>query len=746
MNLTFDDLIPASRSGNAISGIESGGRYDAVGPETGKGRALGKYQVMESNVPSWSEEALGRRLTPQQFLADPEAQETVFKHKFGQYEKKYGPEGAARAWFAGEGGMNNPNAKDILGTSVADYSRKFTKAYGKSDDNEFSSRNSLSFDDLIPQSPPAPTGDTFADRFAGDKSNPGLTQAPSTSSLQRVAIDFLNQGPAAGQKTTADVSQQKLLSDAVHEGDDGFAYFRDASGKMVQADSAKHVVLTDPADNRLKVYERTDQSNRNTVESLGRLVATGAAANAPAARGAAAAPAIAKAPTEGQQVAAAAERVGVDLPRAVTSDNLGVQWSGKAASNVPIAGVPIRRAAERAIGQMEGALDVARAGYGSANPATAGQAVREGVTEAIKSGPIKQKVDELYTAVDGLVNPVVTGPLMNTRKIANEIASRRTTSALPGSKNVDELDEALNRGGLTYEGVKGLRSHFGEMLHGAKEIPQGMSQAEVKQIYGALSQDMRLTIARAGGQQGLAAYDKAEKAAKRWANVREDLQRVLNVQNEEGIFAKVLQAASSRSTADVKLLGRVRGAVGPDKWNEVSAALIEKLGKAPDGTFSPDRMLGQSGLGGLSPEGKRLLFRSTGQNSHADVVDDIAAISQRWKSLNQFANPSGSGQQATAAGMVAWAFSEPVTFVTAAVGSAGAAKILATPSSARSMAAWSRAYERAVVNPTKASVEGFRQASKLFATNVSREIGLPAESLTKNLQGAIPVGAENERN
>lgn len=114
----------------AISSIESGGNYRAVGPNTGKGRALGKYQVMDFNVGPWSEEVLGQRLTPMQFLASPEAQDAVFNAKFGSYAQKYGPEGAARAWFAGEGGMNNPSARDVLGTSVADYANKFNTAMG----------------------------------------------------------------------------------------------------------------------------------------------------------------------------------------------------------------------------------------------------------------------------------------------------------------------------------------------------------------------------------------------------------------------------------------------------------------------------------------------------------------------------------------------------------------------------------------------------------------------------------------
>lgn len=110
----------------AISGIESGGRYDALGPVTKTGdRAYGKYQVMGANIGPWSREVFGQEVTPQQFLSSPEMQDRLFKAKFGAYADKYGPEGAARAWFAGERGMNNPNARDQLGTTVQQYGQRF---------------------------------------------------------------------------------------------------------------------------------------------------------------------------------------------------------------------------------------------------------------------------------------------------------------------------------------------------------------------------------------------------------------------------------------------------------------------------------------------------------------------------------------------------------------------------------------------------------------------------------------------
>jgi len=122
-----------SASSAAIAAIESrgSGGYAAVGPITRTGdRAYGKYQVMGRNVPEWTKQALGQSITPEEFLKSPEAQEAVFNKRFGDLQKKYGPAGAAAAWFAGEGGMKDPERRDAVGTSVSGYVSKYMQNLG----------------------------------------------------------------------------------------------------------------------------------------------------------------------------------------------------------------------------------------------------------------------------------------------------------------------------------------------------------------------------------------------------------------------------------------------------------------------------------------------------------------------------------------------------------------------------------------------------------------------------------------
>ncbi|WP_197901952.1 hypothetical protein [Rhizobium favelukesii] len=85
---------------------------------------------MEANIGPWSKEALGREVTPDEFLANPQLQDAIFDKKFGGYVQQYGPQGAAQAWFAGPGGVGKLDRKDSLGTSVAAYGDKFNRAVG----------------------------------------------------------------------------------------------------------------------------------------------------------------------------------------------------------------------------------------------------------------------------------------------------------------------------------------------------------------------------------------------------------------------------------------------------------------------------------------------------------------------------------------------------------------------------------------------------------------------------------------
>lgn len=128
---------PVAKVVSAIGQYESGGNYQARGPVVTSGQykgeqAVGKYQIMPGNISSWTKEALGYSLTPQQFLNNPEAQDNVAEYKMNQYYKKYGNvEDVASVWFSGRPVKQAGQAKDVIGTTTPQYVKNVVSIYNK---------------------------------------------------------------------------------------------------------------------------------------------------------------------------------------------------------------------------------------------------------------------------------------------------------------------------------------------------------------------------------------------------------------------------------------------------------------------------------------------------------------------------------------------------------------------------------------------------------------------------------------
>jgi hypothetical protein len=97
---------------------ESGGNYQDKNAGSG---ALGGYQVMPSNLAGWTKSALGYTVSAATFLATPADQDAVADKILGGYFDKYGPEGAASAWYSGDPNKAGDTASQNGGPSIADY-------------------------------------------------------------------------------------------------------------------------------------------------------------------------------------------------------------------------------------------------------------------------------------------------------------------------------------------------------------------------------------------------------------------------------------------------------------------------------------------------------------------------------------------------------------------------------------------------------------------------------------------------
>lgn len=467
-------------------------------------------------------------------------------------------------------------------------------------------------------------------------------------------------------------------------------------------------------------------------------------------------PAPAPPPAPRQVLLDAAERQSVELPRVVASDAMGSQQAGKVAANVPWAGVPLRESSQRAITQLDEAAARVQSGYGSGSAATAGEGARAAVENYIgPKGILQGRVQKAYENVNRAIDQDKISPLTSTLAAKDLIAKRREGAGLSESKAAQFISDALEKPGLRYADMSFLRTNVGELLK-ASNLPADVAQSELKQIYKALTEDLRGAVKNAGGDKGLALWERANTYTARVAERSENLNRILGAKSDEGVIDRILQAASTKSTADSRLLGQARKAMPVDEWDDIASAVIARMGRDPamnvipgqtvsGGGFSPDRFL--TAYSKLSDAGRAMLFRSTGKGDLANSLNDIAMISQRFKQLNTFANPSGTGQTVLGGGIGTGLVMEPISALTGILGARAMATVMAQPATAKATATWMR-HKLAVASyqkPSASTVAAGLAADRTLANALAAEGLGDATAILRQLQGAAPIRAEGDQ-
>ena len=407
----------------------------------------------------------------------------------------------------------------------------------------------------------------------------------------------------------------------------------------------------------------------------------------------------------------AAGRLGVTMPRYSVSTPLW-QRAGAVLQSVPGGSEPIEAATKKSIGEMGTAADTAAAG---ATPKSAGKAASSGLQDWIGTTS-KTAVDARYNAVNGMMNQNAQTPLYTTQAIARQILQRRQAAGIPGTGGaVDQITSALNRpGGLTFNGLKDLRSSVGETMN-QSILPQGMSGSELNQIYSGLSTDLERAAYNSGGQQGLQAFQDANTFARETAARREQLAELVGSKgdaSDEAVFGAIKTAAGSTKSADLDLLQEAQRRVTPQSWNEISQGMVSTLGRDATGTFSPLRFL--TDYGKISDGAKDVLFN---QNpALRQSLDDLAKVSAQWKGVGKYANLSGTAGHELGIGMGMEFFHNPLKVSAIYLGSKAFGTLLAKPAGASALANWVR--QAGSGNP-----ELIRQGATRLAATASAQLG-----------------------
>lgn len=367
---------------------------------------------------------------------------------------------------------------------------------------------------------------------------------------------------------------------------------------------------------------------------------------------------------------------------------------------------------------------------------------------------------------DRVINRIVTGEV-TPQEVANYvIGASKVGSKGVSSRLLTRLAEATGgdvdamnaiRGGVwnrlsqSTEGVSGKNANkvadeIGEFLNGSgRDVANRLFNDQQRAVMRSYADTLRAGVRARESAAEIAANTKPGQMEVGIGPFQQLAKAVIGGgRSDEAIYSAINSYAKSGSRGDINLLSKVLQAVPQSERGNLASAMVRDMGVSPrTGQFSPDVFV--STWNTYRPEAKALLFGMSGPQRSA--LDDIAKISLRMKEVgNRFGNPSGTAQNVNYLALAGSAIAAPLTTLAAAIGGAGAAKVLSSPIGASRVAQWSRAYEAAAKAPTPARIEAYNRASSLLAINVSQVNGGRIKEILSSLQsGPVPAGAEEKQ-
>lgn len=284
------------------------------------------------------------------------------------------------------------------------------------------------------------------------------------------------------------------------------------------------------------------------------------------------------------------------------------------------------------------------------NTLAAGNAATQGVSDFVTN--FGDKADVLYSKLDSYIPSDTTIPVTNTERTLAEIITPAkgapNVSATLANPKLAQLADALGKdssnGAVTYGVMKDLRSSIGRRL-GSPQLTDDIPRAELKRVYGSLTDDLRLA-AQNVSPQAVQAFDRASTFYKAGMD-RIDTMLSPIVQNKlpEQVFASLESAGRQGPTR----LRALRQSVDSQQWQAIAGTVADRLGKAAAGqqgvdtaNFSFQKFL--TNWQRLDPQAKDVLFSGPNMGGIRGDLDALARASERIRdSSKAFANPSGSG-------------------------------------------------------------------------------------------------------
>ena len=334
----------------------------------------------------------------------------------------------------------------------------------------------------------------------------------------------------------------------------------------------------------------------------------------------------------------AAARLGVSIPASVSSPSGITQKVSSGLSQIPVTESIIKRGIERGVSDVgEKLASVApRAGIGAEE---AGATARKSLIDWVDVDS-RGNVNKLYNKVSELIDPGVLTPMSNTLDVVSKIGKERLAAKLGDSEAVKlVMDAATDPQGLTYAGAQRLKREIGSKMKGIL-TESNLNAEELDQLYRGLRADVRAAAKNAGGDRGLAAFDRAVSYAKNVIARRQELGKIIGKKgdvNDEQVFKRI-SAMAGDTRGNAELLKKARKSMSPAEWQDITSGVITHL-SGGEGAFSPDKFV--TAYSKLTPAGKDAIFGPAG-NPLRQSIDDINTVAQQYKEVGKGRNFSNT--------------------------------------------------------------------------------------------------------
>lgn len=281
---------------------------------------------------------------------------------------------------------------------------------------------------------------------------------------------------------------------------------------------------------------------------------------------------------------------------------------------------------------------------------TGGRAAIRGVEDFVES--FQARSGPLFDEITNRVGASTPAPLTNTQRTLQELTapiagaeqtSARFTSPFIRGLADDLAADAGASGQVPFQALQRVRSLVGERLANPS-LTSDVPTAQLRRLYGAISDDIRST-AQAAGPDASRAFARANRFYRAGQQrIQETLEPLVRNRVPEQVFESLLRGGKTGGTQIRTVMRSLR----PEQQDAITGTAIRRLGTAvpsqqgaEGAEFSFNTFLTRWNQ--LDDAAKDALFRRGRNMTLGNDLDALARYAERVRESSQaFANPSGT--------------------------------------------------------------------------------------------------------